>query len=218
MKYMKISIKAILLDFSIYFAFFGISASILGVSWVSRDYLSSLIGGMIIRRIKRIKPGTRIKILGAPHVIKGDVLSVNMFRTALAEVGDGERLPGIRTGRVYILPNSTLVNNPVLMYGDKILDQVVVYVERDPEIAVCCMQDAMKEVGVNPKEVDVYQTMNKFVIYGVYESKTEKVNNLRNKIMRVFVKLLKNNNPGHTVTAASKFLEKPINIPLNINY
>ena len=204
-------------DFSIYVAFFGISASILGVSWVSRDYLSSLIGGIIIRRIKRIKPGTRIKILGMPHVIKGDVLSVNMFRTTLAEVGDGDRLPGIKTGRIYVLPNSILINNPVLMYGCKIVDQVVAYVDRDPENGVRCMEQAIKKAGVDPKEVDVYQTKDKYVIYGVYESKTEKVSKVRNDIMRFFVKLTKENS-NRIVTGSTDLLESKISVPLRIEY
>jgi small-conductance mechanosensitive channel len=203
------------LDFSVYVAFLGISTSILGVSWVSRDYLSSLIGGMIIRRIKRIKPGTRIKILGMPHVIKGDVLSVKTFRTTLAEVGDGERLPGIRTGRIYILPNSDLVNNPVLMYGGKIVDQVVAYVERDPENGVRCMEEAIKKVGVKPKEVDMYQTKDKFAIYGVYESETEKVSKVRNNIMKFFVELNKKNS-NTEIKSFPDLLESKITVPLRI--
>ena len=203
------------LDFSVYVAFLGISTSILGVSWVSRDYLSSLIGGMIIRRIKRIKPGTRVKILITPHVIKGDVLSVETFRTALAEVGDGERLPGIRTGRVYILPNSALVNNPVLMYGGRIVDQVVAYVEKDPENGVRCMEEAIKKVGVEPKEVDMYQTKDKFAIYGIYESETEKVSKIRNDIMKFFVELSKKRSNTKTKNFPD-LLENKITVPLSI--
>lgn len=203
------------LDFSVYVAFLGISTSILGVSWVSRDYLSSLIGGMIIRRIKRIKPGTRVKILIAPHVIKGDVLSVKTFRTALAEVGDGERLPGIRTGRVYILPNSALINNPILMYGGRIVDQVVAYVEKDPENGVRCMEEAIKKVGVEPKKVDMYQTKDKFAIYGIYESETEKVSKIRNDIMKFFVEL--NRKKSNTKTKNfPDLLENKITVPLSI--
>ncbi len=201
----------IALDLSAYIAYFGIFAGILGISWVSRDYLSSLIGGLILRRIRRLKPGTRIKIMGNSHVIKGDILDVEMFRTALAEVGDGERLPGIRTGRVYLVPNSALINNPVLMYGRKIVDQVIVYVESDPEEAVRCMQEAMKLAKVKPKEVDVYQTSDRFVIYGIYESRTKNVSDTRSDIMKTFFKLWKNRMPGRGIANKLHLVEKSIN-------
>lgn len=197
-------------NFSTFLAFLGIFSSVLGISWVSRDYLSSFIGGFLIRRIKGIKPGTRIKVLGTPHVIKGDVLRIMTLRTALAEVGDGERLPGIRTGRIYVLPNSVLINNPVLMYGSEIVDQVVAYVEKDPEKAITCMKRAMSKVGVKFKEVDMYQTMNKYAIYGIYESETDNVNTIRCEIMKTFVNLMKEGSSDNELISDLPFLEKTL--------
>jgi len=174
------------------FVIFSIFASALGVSWVSRDYLSSLIGGLIIRRVKHINPGTRIKILGQ-QVVKGDILHIGLFRTLIAEVGTGGQLTDIRTGNIYLVPNFIMINSPILMYGRKLMDQVVAYVDSNPEEAACLMQEAMKEAKVKIKEVDVYQSKEKFIIYGIYEPRTKRVSNVRNEILEAFVSKVEKN-------------------------
>jgi small-conductance mechanosensitive channel len=61
--------------------------SALGVSFVLKDYIASIIAGVIFRRVKHIKPNTRIKVLTNP-IIKGDVINIGLLRTTLKEVGD----------------------------------------------------------------------------------------------------------------------------------
>lgn len=47
-----------------------------GISLVFKDYLASLLGGIILRRIRQVKPGARIKVLITPAItVKGDVIS-----------------------------------------------------------------------------------------------------------------------------------------------
>lgn len=182
-------------------AYLSIFASAMGISWVSRDYLSSLLGGLILRRVKKIKPGTRIKVLTA-NTIKGDILNVGLFRTTLVEVGEGSRLPSIQTGRELLIPNSTLVNSPVLVYRDKIIDQVVAYVERDPQRAIQCMKEAMKENNVKIKEVDLYQSEGKFEVYGIFESEANHMSDTRSEILRRFLSKF-------TVEKAPLFISSP---------
>ncbi|MDK2796122.1 MAG: hypothetical protein PWQ22_1019 [Archaeoglobaceae archaeon] len=91
--------------------------SALGFSFVLKDYFANFIAGLILRRVKRIKRDVRIKILTNP-AIKGDVVEIGWFRTTLREVGDGERLPSVPTGRILKIPNFFLFNNPVVVYKD----------------------------------------------------------------------------------------------------
>jgi len=164
--------------------------SALGFSMVAKDYLASFLGGLFIRRVKNIKPGIRIKMLVDPS-IKGDVVKVGWLRTTLMEVGDGERLPSIRTGRIVLIPNYMLMNTTVLVYGEEVMDEVIAYVEGDypnPEKVIQCMKEAMEEENVKVKEVNLYQKEDKLVIYGIYESKPDCMTDLRSEILKRFLK------------------------------
>lgn len=163
--------------------------SVLGFSMIAKDYLASLLGGIVIRKVRCISPGTRIKILASP-LIKGDVVRVGWLRTTLMEVGDGERLPSVQTGRVLLVPNSMLVNSPVLVYGRKVVDQVVAYVEGEclePEKVIQCMKEAMKEKGVKIKEVDLYQKEGSLMVYGIYETEPTYMADVRSEITKLFL-------------------------------
>ncbi|MBS7658353.1 MAG: mechanosensitive ion channel [Candidatus Bathyarchaeia archaeon] len=164
--------------------------SALGFSMVAKDYLASFLGGLFIRRIKNIKPGIRIKMLVDPS-IKGDVVKVGWLRTTLMEVGDGERLPSIRTGRIVLIPNFMLMNTPVLVYGEEVMDEVIAYVEGsypDPEKIIQCMKEAIEEEGVKVKEVNLYQKEDKLVVYGIYEASPNYMTDLRSEILKRFLK------------------------------
>jgi hypothetical protein len=72
-----------------------------GISLVFKDYFTSLLGRFILRRIRQVKPGVRIKVLVAPTItITRNVITFGSIRTSLHEVDDGERLPSVRTGRI----------------------------------------------------------------------------------------------------------------------
>ncbi|MGH7422736.1 MAG: hypothetical protein ACREJ1_03550, partial [Candidatus Methylomirabilales bacterium] len=110
---------------------FSVLIAATGISLVFKDYLASLVGGLILRQIRQVKPGVRIKVLIMPAItLKGDVISVGALRTTLHEVGDGERLPSVRTGRIVKVPNFTLVNSPLVIYDEQISDEVIAYETR----------------------------------------------------------------------------------------
>ncbi len=130
-----------------------------GVSLVFKDYLVSLPGAIILRRIRQVKLGGRINVLITPAIpIKGDVIPVGAMRTSLHEVGDGERLPSVRTGRLVKVPNFTLVNSPLVIYGEQITDEVIAYesplfshldtIEEDMRTAICQEGHEIIEVGL----------------------------------------------------------------------
>jgi small-conductance mechanosensitive channel len=168
------------------FPYIGIFASAMGISWVSRDYLSSLLGGIILRKVNKIQAGTRVKVYSG-NTVKGDIQKIGLFSTQLKEVGEGDRLPSRQTGRTILLPNSLIVNSPVLVYGSKIVDQVVAYVHKEPEKAIKLMKEAMNESRVKSKEVDLYQTGDKFAVHGIYESDAGRVSDTRNEIMKRYI-------------------------------
>ena len=87
-----------MVDLSALVTIFALVFSALGVSVVLRDYIASVIAGVVIRVTWHTKPGRRIKILIGPTPMKGDVLKVGVLSTTFMEVGDGERLPSVKTG------------------------------------------------------------------------------------------------------------------------
>jgi hypothetical protein len=61
---------------------FSVLIAATGISLVFKDYLASLLGGFILRNIRQVKAGVRVKVLVGPAVtIKGDVISVGAIRT-----------------------------------------------------------------------------------------------------------------------------------------
>jgi len=167
--------------------------SALGVSFVLKDYIASIIAGVIFRRVKHIKPNTRIKVLTNP-IIKGDVINVGLLRTTLKEVGDGERLPSVHTGRILKIPNFFLFSNPVVIYGDTITDEVVAYIEsKDFKLEfVEMMRRAIEEEGHRVVEVGVFQKEKFFIVHGIFESSICEMADVRSKILLRFFEKLKN--------------------------
>lgn len=164
--------------------------SSLGMSFVFKDYIADLIATVVIKKTKDIKIGNRIKISSGGSVTKGDIMDIGLLRTTVMEVGDGERLPSVRTGRLIKVPNYMLINNPVMIYGDTIIDEVVSYVPRpypDTQLLIESMRHAIINNGHGLIEVGLYQKEDRLVIHGVFEVKTSEMGDERSKILREFL-------------------------------
>jgi hypothetical protein len=162
----------------------------LGVSVVLKDYVASAIAGVVIRVTWRTKRGRRIKIITIPAPLKGDIVKVGVLSTTFIEVGDGERLPSVQTGRMVKVPNFILINNPILVYGEKIIDEVVAYLPwPGPNLdkIMTDMRSAMDEQGVRIIEVGLYQKESMLAIHGIYEAKPKTITDERSSILRNFL-------------------------------
>jgi small-conductance mechanosensitive channel len=161
-----------------------------GISFVFKDYIADLVATLVIKRTKDIKVGNRIKISSVGSTTKGDIMEIGMLRTTVMEVGDGERLPSVRTGRLIKVPNYMLINNPVMVYGDTIIDEVIAYVPR-PYPASQLLEDSMRQAIINNGhgliEVGLYQKEDRLVIHGVFEVKTSEMADERSKILKEFL-------------------------------
>lgn len=180
-----------------------------GISLVFKDYFASLLGGFILRRIRQVNPGVRIKVLITPAItIKGDVISVGAIRTSLHEVGDGERLPSVRTGRILKVPNFTLVNSPLVIYGEQITDEVVAY-ESPPFTRLDTIEEDMRTAitkeGHDVIEVGFYQKDDRLIIHGIFKVRTQKAGDVRGRILRTF---LERRQPRDAVTHSSSPVER----------
>ncbi len=180
-----------------------------GISLVFKDYFASLLGGFILRRIRQVNPGVRIKVLITPAItIKGDVISVGAIRTSLHEVGDGERLPSVRTGRILKVPNFTLVNSPLVIYGEQITDEVVAY-ESPPFTRLGTIEEDMRTAitkeGHDVIEVGFYQRDDRLIIHGIFKVRTQQAGDVRGRILRTF---LEQRRPRETMTPASSPVER----------
>jgi len=164
--------------------------SSLGLSFVFKDYIADLIATIVIKKTRDIKIGNRIKINAGGSITKGDIMEIGMLRTTVMEVGDGERLPSVRTGRLIKVPNYMLINNPVMIYGDTIIDEVVSYIPRpypDSQLLVDSMKLAITNNGHGLIEVGLYQKEDRLVIHGVFEVKTSEMGDERSKILKEFL-------------------------------
>jgi small-conductance mechanosensitive channel len=160
------------------------------MSFVFKDYIADLIATVVIRKTKDIKVGKRIKVSNGGAVTKGDIMEIGMLRTTVMEVGDGERLPSVRTGRLIKVPNYMLISNPVMIYGDTIIDEVVSYIPRPyPESQM--LEESMRQAIINNGhgliEVGLYQKDDRLVIHGVFEVKTSEMGDERSKILKEFL-------------------------------
>ena len=170
---------------------FSVLIAATGISLVFKDYLASLVGGIILRRIRQVKPGVRIKVLIMPAItLKGDVISVGALRTTLHEVGDGERLPSVRTGRIVKVPNFTLVNSPLVIYDEQISDEVIAYETRPfPHLDTLeeDMRAAITKDGHEVIEVGFYQKEDRLIIHGIFTVHTHGVGDVRGRILKAFL-------------------------------
>jgi small-conductance mechanosensitive channel len=178
-------------DLLVYIPLLSIVFSSMGISFVFKDFIADLIATMVVKKNKDIKVGNRIKINSAGVITKGDIMEIGMLRTTVMEVGDGERLPSVRTGRLIKVPNYMLISNPVMVYGDTIIDEVVSYVPRpfpDSQQLVDCMKESIVTSGHGLIEVGLYQSRDdKLVVHGVFEVKTSEMADQRSKILKEFL-------------------------------
>lgn len=177
-------------EFFTYLPLMGVLFSSMGMSYVFKDYIADLLANFVIRKTKDIKEGSRIKMTAAGITTKGDIMHMGLLRTTLMEVGDGERLPSVRTGRLIKVPNFMLINNPVMVYGDTIIDEVVSYIPRpypDSLLLMESMKDAIISNGHGLIDVGLYQKDDRLVIHGVFEVKTSEMADERSKILRDFL-------------------------------
>jgi len=165
----------------------------LGFSLAFKDYIASLMAGLIIRRVKHIRPKRRIKILTTP-IIKGDIIDIGPLRTTIEEVGDGERLPSVRTGRTVKVANFFLFSNPVLIYGDTIVDEVVAHFKDVPpkfEDLINNMRRAIEGEGHKVIEVGIYQRPDDLAVHGIFETNPSEVTDARSKILKHYLEACK---------------------------
>lgn len=179
--------------------------SSLGMSLVFKDYIADLIATLVIKKTKDIRVGNRIKVNNGGAVTKGDIMAIGLLRTTVMEVGDGERLPSVRTGRLIKVPNYMLISNPVMIYGDTIIDEVVSYIPRpypDSQLLEESMKQAIINNGHGLIEVGLYQKEDRLVIHGVFEVKTSEMGDERSKILKEF--LVKSGQVGSGSSPARK--------------
>ncbi|HEX2013974.1 MAG TPA: hypothetical protein VLA68_01980 [Nitrososphaera sp.] len=185
-------------DMVMYIPLLSIVFSSMGISFVFKDYIADLVATMVIRKTKDIKVGNRIKINNVGIITKGDIMEIGMLRTTVMEVGDGERLPSVRTGRLIKVPNYLLISSPVMIYGDTIIDEVVSYVPRpfpDSQMLVDSMKEAIVASGHGLIDVGLYQSKDdKLVVHGVFEVKTSEMGDERSNILKEF--LIRSNQVG----------------------
>jgi len=178
-----------LVDYTFLIPVLSVLISTLGVSVVFKDYVGSIVAGIVLRHVKHIKSARRIKIITNP-VIKGDVVDIGLLRTTLIEVGDGERLPSVQTGRFVKVPNSFLITNPVVVYGDTIIDEVVAYLKppiTSLDMIIKAMKDAIVKQGHRVIEVGLYQKEDHLVVHGIFEASTKEMTDERSKILKDFL-------------------------------
>lgn len=186
------------MDFDIvgYIPLLSIVFSSMGISFVFKDFIADLVATMVIKKNKDIKVGNRIKITSGGAVTKGDIMEIGAIRTTVMEVGDGERLPSVRTGRLIKVPNYMLISNPVMIYGDTIIDEVVSYVPRpfpDSQLLVDRMKEAIVASGHGLIEVGLYQSKDdRLVVHGVFEVKTSEMADQRSRILKEFLARTRN--------------------------
>jgi hypothetical protein len=178
-------------DLMVYIPLLSIVFSSMGISFVFKDFIADLLATMVIKKNKDLKVGNRIKISSAGVVTKGDIMNIGMLRTTVMEVGDGERLPSVRTGRLIKVPNYMLISSPVMVYGDTIIDEVVSYVPRpfpDSRMLVESMKAAIVSSGHGLIDVGLYQSKDdKLVVHGVFEVKTSEMADERSRILTEFL-------------------------------
>ncbi|MFN3974541.1 MAG: hypothetical protein ACK4K2_04610 [Dehalococcoidia bacterium] len=169
--------------------FLNLLLGTVGLAFIFRSLVENWSAGVVVRRTGHLTPGRRVKIVTPTQVIKGDILSVGPVRTALWEVGDGEHLPSIRTGRIIKLPNTFLINNPIVVYGNTIVDEVIAQVKipcSNVTGVVEDMRQAILEKGHQVVSVGLYQKEDWFVVHGVFEVETPHLADERAMVLQAF--------------------------------
>lgn len=173
----------------VFILFLNLLLGTVGLAFIFRNLVENWSAGVVVRRTGHLTPGRRVKIITPTQVIKGDILSVGPVRTALWEVGDGEHLPSIRTGRIIKIPNSLLINTPIVVYDDTIVDEVIAQVKipcSNIAAVVEDMRQAIMERGHRIVGVGLYQKEDRFVVHGIFEVDTPHLADERAMILQAF--------------------------------
>ncbi|MCS7206730.1 MAG: hypothetical protein NZ951_02195 [Dehalococcoidia bacterium] len=160
-----------------------------GIAFIFRTLVENWSAGIVVRHTGNLTPGRRIKIITPTQIIKGDILSIGPVRTALWEVGDGEHLPSIRTGRIIKVPNAFLLNNPIVVYGDVIVDEVIAQVKLDGHRISDIVEDMRQAIRLRGHKVvgvSLYQKDDRWVVHGVFEVETPNLADERGMVLQAF--------------------------------
>lgn len=84
-----------------------------GIAFSMRDLFSNIVGWGIIASHNGYQSGDRIEI----DTIRGDVIDIGVLRTIIAEIGDWDEHGEHSTGRLISIPNSMVLNKPVVNYN-----------------------------------------------------------------------------------------------------
>lgn len=173
----------------VFILFLNLLLGTVGLAFIFRTLVENWSSGVVVRRTGHLTPGRRVKIVTPTQVIKGDILSVGPVRTALWEVGDGEHLPSIRTGRVIKVPNAFLLNNPIVIYSDTIVDEVIAQIKMPCSNITEVIEDmrqAILERGHRIVSVGLYQKEDHLVVHGVFEVETPHLADERALVLQAF--------------------------------
>ncbi len=168
---------------------FSVLITSVGLSVILREFLVNLLAGLSLRHSKQLRVGRRLKIIDS-QIMKGDVIHIGALQTTMMEVGDGEHLPSVETGRVLKIPNAQLLAKPLLIYGDEIVDEVIAYlpaIGADLTQATDQMRQAIRACGHEPWEVGLYSKDDKIVVHGIFRVKTEEMVDERTRILMAFL-------------------------------
>jgi hypothetical protein len=105
-----------------------------------------------------------------------------------------------------------LISNPVMIYGDTIIDEVVAYIPRpypDSQMLEESMREAIINNGHGLIEVGLYQKDDRLVIHGVFEVKTSEMGDERSKILKEFLTRSRQIGGDSAQSASSSQGQKP---------
>lgn len=166
-----------------------ISIIAIGLALALQKYVASYFGYFIIVFSNMLRVGDRIRI----DSYKGDVRHIGIFYLTLDEVGEDEKLGGELTGKILHVPNSIVLDKPVLNFSkgyekgnkvvecDYIFDEIRIPVSSDSDItrAVWLLEDIIN------KEDEVYQKESREVFKENYPTFLREAESNRHVLIHV---------------------------------
>ncbi|RPJ62342.1 MAG: mechanosensitive ion channel protein MscS [Dehalococcoidia bacterium] len=193
-RFLAITTALIALAILIAMAFYSnlaiyISIIAIGLALALQKYVASYFGYFIIVFSNMLRVGDRIRI----DSYKGDVRHIGIFYLTLDEVGEDEKLGGELTGKILHVPNSIVLDKPVLNFSkgyekdnkivecDYIFDEIRIPVSSDSDItrAVWLLEDVIN------KEDEVYQQESREVFKENYPTFLREAENNRHVLIHV---------------------------------
>jgi len=166
-----------------------ISIIAIGLALALQKYVASYFGYFIIVFSNMLRVGDRIRI----DSYKGDVRHIGIFYLTLDEVGEDEKLGGELTGKILHVPNSIVLDKPVLNFSkgyeknnkmvecDYIFDEIRIPISSDSDItkAVWLLEDIIN------KEDEVYQKESREVFKESYPTFLREAESNRHVLIHV---------------------------------